>query len=312
MTGSMIARETCPFCEGSAARSLYAIAYDAPAMQAYLEGFYASGEGVDHAVLDGCSYEVMECPDCAGIYQRHVPGEALMLELYDRWIDPAAPLKRKAGNPLSYYAATSGEIMQLLSLFGRPPGQLKVLDFGSGWNEWALAARGLGCEVTICELSATRIAHARAHGLPVIDYADIPGAAFDLINTEQVLEHVPDPLAIMRHLLSGLADGGMLKVSVPDCDNFKQRLARADWTAPKGAKLSLNPLAPLEHLNLFRPETLARMARLTGATMRKVPLFTQLRNATHWHGASRIARNLVMPFYRNFANRKNYFLFSRG
>ncbi|MCB2067836.1 MAG: class I SAM-dependent methyltransferase [Erythrobacter sp.] len=308
----MIPRDKCPFCEGTSARQLYEIAYDAPEMRAYLESFYASGEGVDHAVLAGCSYQVMECPACAGLYQHHVPGDALMLELYDKWIDPAAPLKRKAGNPLSYYASASAEIMQLLSLLGKPPGQVKVLDFGSGWNEWALAARGLGCEVTVCELSETRLAHARAHGLPVIDYAAIAGAGFDLINTEQVLEHVPDPLVIVRHLLGGLAQGGMLKISVPDCDDFKQRLKRADWTAPKGSKHSLNPLAPLEHLNLFRPETLATMARLAGARTRKVPVATQLRNATHWHGASRIARNLVMPFWRNFANRKNYTLLSRG
>ena len=309
---AMVPRHSCPFCEGTSAQKLYEIAYDAPEMRAYLESFYATGKGVDHSVLDGCSYAVMECPDCSGLYQHQVPGDALMLKLYDEWIDPEAPLKRKASNPLSYYASASAEIMQLLSMFGRPPGQVKVLDFGSGWNEWALAAQGLGCDVTVCELSETRIAHARAHGLPVIDYADIPGAGFDLVNTEQVLEHVPDPLVIMRHLLTGLADGGMLKVSVPDCDNFKERLKHADWTAPKGSKMSLNPLAPLEHLNLFRPETLEKMAKLSGAKTRKVPVTTQLRNSTHWHGASRIARNLVMPFYRNLAGRKNYALLTRA
>lgn len=308
----MIPRKACPFCEGTTSHRLYAIAYDAPEMRAYLEGFYASGRGVDHGVLDGCSYEVMECPDCSGIYQYQVPGDALMLKLYDEWIDPEAPLKRKANNPLSYYASASAEIMQLLTLIGKRPGQVKVLDFGSGWNEWALAAKGLGCEVTICELSETRIAHARANGLPVTSYASIPDAGFDLINTEQVLEHVPDPLVIMRHLLGGLATSGMLKVSVPDCDNFKHRLRRADWTAPKGSKMSLNPLAPLEHLNLFRPETLAKMAALSGAKTRRVPVTTQLRNTTHWHGTSRIVRNLVMPFYRNLAGKKNYALLQRA
>lgn len=307
----LIEREQCPFCAGAPGAVLYSIPYADAALHSYLEGFYNDGEGVEHALLDGGSYTVVECSKCEGLYQHEIPDDGLMIRLYDHWINPEAALRRRISNPLDYYASHNAEIMQLLAMLDKPPGQVRVLDFGAGWSEWALAAKGLGCQVEVAELARSRIAHAQSNGLKVVAYEEIESADYDLINAEQVLEHVAEPLVIMRHLLSGLAPHGILKVNVPDAPNMKQRLARADWSAPKGSRWSLNPLAPLEHINLFVPKTGSVMARLSGATVRKVPLALQLQCATYWRGGSRIFRNLAMPLYRNLFDRRNYFIFER-
>lgn len=75
----------------------------------------------------------------------------------------------------------------------------------------------------------------------------------------------------MRYLKQGLRPKGLLKISVPTAHNIKRRLARMDWKAPKGTRLSLNLVAPPEHINFFRRKSLLLMAEAAGMEEVTIP-----------------------------------------
>jgi SAM-dependent methyltransferase len=128
----------------------------------------------------------------------------------------------------------------------------------------------MGCEVYGHENSPLRIAHAEQRGIRVLSWNDLPDHCIDFINSEQVFEHLADPLGALKHLTSALAPGGILKISVPDGADIKRRLAIGDWSAGEGSPTSLLSITPLQHVNCFSRRSLLELARRAG--LAPVPL----------------------------------------
>ncbi len=95
---------------------------------------------------------------------------------------------------------------------------LRVLDLGAGMGGFAVAAALAGARVTACEYNPAycRIIRLRAAryrlSLPIINAAGealpLPNAAFDLVVAWDVIEHVKDPVAVLRELARVLRPGG--------------------------------------------------------------------------------------------------------
>jgi 2-polyprenyl-3-methyl-5-hydroxy-6-metoxy-1,4-benzoquinol methylase len=136
-----------------------------------------------------------------------------------------------------------------------------------GWGRWCEIAQSFGCRAHGTEFNKICIERASHKGITVVDYADIPKYKYDFINTEQVFEHLPNPLETLLHLKKGLAPDGLLKISVPDGQGIKRRLKTWNWKAPKHSSESLNPVAPLEHLNCFNHDVLAAFALTAGLSI---------------------------------------------
>lgn len=259
----LVQRTGCPVCEAplSATTEIYHLSYASSAMRTYLSAFYGpQGTPEPERVADEM-FTLRRCKRCSLIFQMAVPSETFSNDLYETWIDPdrAFALDRRARNA-DYYATMARELATfLVHLKERRP--LKVFDFGMGWGEWCLMARAFGCDVFGAELSQARRDHARQHGIEVIDIGDLPTRYFDLIHTEQVFEHLVNPLPILKQLCDALSPGGLLKISVPDGSGIEQRLTTADWLAPKETPASLNPVAPLEHVNCFNHSSLVQLGR---------------------------------------------------
>ncbi|MEZ4663629.1 MAG: class I SAM-dependent methyltransferase [Caldilineaceae bacterium] len=185
------------------------------------------------------------------------------------------------------------------------------MDFGMGWGKWALMAKAFGCKSYGAELSAERIAYAESNGISVLQWDEMPNQDFDFINTEQVFEHIPEPLPTLKHLASALKPTGLIKISVPTANNISGRLRRMDWDTPKKAKLSLNPVAPLEHINFYRRSSLVKMAEKAGLEEVQIPLRYQYQYATNWSNPKQIAKNIWRPIYRNILHRQNYVFFRK-
>ncbi|WP_322512237.1 class I SAM-dependent methyltransferase [Chloroflexus sp.] len=94
----------------------------------------------------------------------------------------------------------------------------QVLDLGAGMGGFAVAAALAGARVTACEYNPAycRIIRLRAARydlrLPIINAAGeglpLPSAAFDLVVAWDVLEHVQDPVAVLREIARVLRPGG--------------------------------------------------------------------------------------------------------
>lgn len=300
-------RDECPACASSNFRKIYETPYNEPPLTNYLVDFYSPQGGVEFEYLDGVSFVLCECTVCRTVFQRHIPNDALMSRLYENWIDHHKVCEQHGEQgSLDYYARHAQEIMQVISHFKRLPSTLHFFDYGMGLGKWALMAKAFGCESYGSELSRECKELAASSGIKVVEWDEIPRHRFDFINTEQVFEHIPRPLETLRHLRAALKAGGILKISVPPGNDIDRRLRKMNWKSPKGSRHSLNPVAPLEHINCFRRSSISRMAQEAQMEEVEIPMIHQYRYTIGWAGAKEIAKNALRPLARNLSDRENY------
>lgn len=265
-------RHSCPCCGGKGEAILYEKEFCESPIRDYLEAFYGPQGGVELEFLENAAFTLVDCPTCGLIYQKHVANDALMVKLYEQWIHPVKVFELIDGrHDATYFLSLNAQIANAISYLQVIPADLECLDFGMGWGHWCRAMRGFGCNVTGTELSESRISYARKEGLNIIDFDDIGDHKFDLINSEQVLEHIPDPFETLLYLRKSLKPGGLIRIGVPDGWDVRARLAVGDWLAPKDSPNSLNAVAPLEHINCFNYDVVVRLATRAGLEERFVP-----------------------------------------
>lgn len=152
-----------------------------------------------------------------------------------------------------------------LALVQRHASGRRLLDVGTGDGRFLATAQAAGFEVVGTEVSESGAAYARQRGFEVhlgqVTELDLPNDNFDLVTIWHVLEHVPDPGAVLRKEHALLRPGGILAVAVPNEENFfvRQRFGKA----------KASPFAPLQfggeiHLSYFRPATLRSAIRAAG------------------------------------------------
>jgi 2-polyprenyl-6-hydroxyphenyl methylase / 3-demethylubiquinone-9 3-methyltransferase len=150
----------------------------------------------------------------------------------------------------------------------------RVVDVGCGGGLLAEALAARGAAVTAIDLSPAMIATARLHaaesGLS-IDYRLMDAAAlaqqsahrFDVVCCLEMLEHVPDPAAMVGILSDLLTPTGTVFVSTIN------RNAKAFISAIVGAEymLRLLPRGTHEYSRFIRPAELATWARASGLSL---------------------------------------------
>lgn len=310
-------RPGCPVCAGTDTTIVYDQPYTENAIRTYLTNYYdLEQRNFDYdAVFAGHNFTLKLCTACKAITQHLAPDDELSMMVYSDWIDEGdGEEKRLKRYPFSEYTHHIQEAMIITAFLlrytgKRSPRDLRVFDFGLGWSRWAMAMKACGCEVAGTDLSPPRIEHARANGITVLDYADIPHQAFDFINTEQVFEHLPAPRETARHLVQGLSPQGVLKISVPYTRWLEGRTLLIDWSATRYATRSPMPVAPLEHLNYFQRPSLNVLAAQVELHEVRYSALTELNYAFDWSGPRQMAKNLLRPLGRKWW--RNYYLFSR-
>lgn len=272
MNEFFVNRRECPCCGAESCSELYRCAYSADPIREYLISFYSSQGGVEFEYLQEQDYILVECANCGLTYQSEIPNDFLMKKLYEEWIDPQKSFDlNERSRGIEYFDRLSSEIVQIVRYLGRPPMELKMLDYSMGWGHWCRIARSFGCAVHGTEFSRPRIDYAAGMGVTVIDYTEIATHQYDFINTEQVFEHLPDVRTTLMHLKESLSPGGLLKISVPNGWDIMKRLDANDWRAPKSSPNSLNPVAPLEHINCFNHSALLTLATDVGLEPAAMP-----------------------------------------
>lgn len=271
----MLLRKTCPSCSLDNFQSLYSCAY--ADLKDYITNSYTGV--VDYKPLENETFCVNKCLNCGLIYQQYIPDDELLGELYDKWIDPVRAKKRHFSNvDLQHRLNLCRDVSTLVNYFNRSPSDIKVFDFGMGWGQWCSMAHALGCDSYGGELSKERIDYAISHGIKVVEWDDIPGMKFDFINTEQVFEHLTQPLEVFAHLKKGLNSGGLIRISVPNGRNIEKHIKKIDWSKLDKNAGMFNPIYPLEHVNCFTHESLVNLADQVGLEQLFIPMRTKLRN----------------------------------
>lgn len=286
-------RDVCPACGSRNVKQVYSSPLGEPPVSDYLRDFYAPQGGVEFDYLKGADFILDECLGCGLIYQRLVPNGQLSKLLYEKWIDPSKAFQLyHLTKGIDYYAELAGEIAMIIRYFGPNPDELSLFDFGMGWGDWCKMAQAYGCDAHGAELCRSQIEYAKRFGVCTIDYEDIPRYEFDFINTEQVFEHISNPLQTLTYLSRALKPDGIVKISVPNGWDIKRRLRTMDWTAPKDSYNSLNLVSPLEHLNCFDHHSLVNMAGIAGL------LLVDMRSTVKKRLLDWTLKEILRPYYR--------------
>ncbi|RVU15963.1 class I SAM-dependent methyltransferase [Methylobacterium oryzihabitans] len=268
-----VERPCCPVCASTRTATLFSAPYDAPAVRRHVESHYRHQGRVDHDLLRGVDYTVQDCADCGLIYQRMAPAGAMMAAIYDGFIDPVR-LRRYEVSRLTVenFRDVARRLAGLLAVIGREPKDVSLLDYGFGYGRWARVAVGMGMRVYATEISPEKIAFARSIGVTILAEEALGDHRFDIVHTEQVFEHLPDPAGTFDRLAACVAPGGALKIAVPRQGRIRSLLRRhglIDWSPfefgfrPRRYS-DYNCILPLEHLNAFGRRAVEALAARAG------------------------------------------------
>jgi SAM-dependent methyltransferase len=190
--------------------------------------------------------------------------------VYSRLVD--AHVRSKLGYPATAGAGTrilaalmalvhpggEAELGRLALNLTRPEGQPLLLEIGCGSGELLSYLRDLGWRVEGVEVDPKAVETARSRGLEVrsgaLDEQSYPTGYADVICLVHVIEHVHDPVALLRECRRVLKADGRLVLATPNSGSLGHRWFKSSWYS----------LDPPRHLVLFDPATIRRLLSRSG------------------------------------------------
>jgi SAM-dependent methyltransferase len=151
----------------------------------------------------------------------------------------------------------------------------RILDIGCGDGKflWALDARRWKATGVDTLPETLSLVQPRMPSLRLIEGDIYSGlleeASFDVLTFWHVLEHLPNPAAILRRTRALLRPGGWLFISLPRFDSMQARIFRKHWYAFDDVP---------RHLYHFSRPSLDRLLREAGFILRDHLLFSPLVN----------------------------------
>ncbi len=161
----------------------------------------------------------------------------------------------------------------------------KFLELGSGSGDMLNQFKQLGFDVEGLDLDPKAVQNAKQKGLKVYQ-GDIFAKRFeedtyDIIFSSHFIEHVPDPINVMKESLRILKKGGAFMAITPNTSSFLHRLLKWRWLG----------LDPPRHLHMFNPEQLEKIAfdigfkevKLKSGNYSASTMFYYSLNANYYH-----------------------------
>lgn len=156
-------------------------------------------------------------------------------------------------------------------------GELLDIGAGSGWLVEHM--NSLGWDAHGLDPDPVAVRNARVRGLKFhegsIFEQGFPDATFDAVTLCHSIEHVADPLAVVRECLRIIRPGGRLVMATPNTDSLGHRIFGGSWF----------PLDSPRHLHLFNQRSMASLIAKADACRFRV--FSTYRDANGVFVASR-------------------------
>ncbi|MEM3484676.1 MAG: class I SAM-dependent methyltransferase [Candidatus Methanomethyliaceae archaeon] len=179
----------------------------------------------------------------------------------------------------------------------------KVVDIGCGNGQFLAQMRRLGWQVLGIEPDKKAASVARdMFKIPVIvstlEDANLPEGCCDVVTIHHVIEHVADPIGLLKEVHRILKPQGKVVVITPNVSSSGHKLFRSSWRG----------LEPPRHLYLFTGKTLQFCAEKAGFSVDI--LRTSAGNARYFWAVSRLIRRAVKT--NEVADNPHFFLLLEG
>jgi len=250
---NLICNNKCPICKSNSLFEICCLSDDNYSNFVNYSDEYYSGLLVQW--LNTLKPVLNRCKNCNHFFYKNVPCEQMLSNMYNSLI-------RKPGMPAPDREPSLSMISvmrKMKNLFTKSKPCL--LDYGSGYGRWSVAAHFVGFEVYSYEPNSSRVRKCND-----INYTssinEIQNINFDFIWLEQVLEHVVSPLNILKEIKSLMNPDTILSLSVPNLDKFifKQNL----WKKWPYDNKSSHIMAPYQHLHGFSSKSLSKLLKKVG------------------------------------------------
>ena len=259
--------EQCPACGGRARTTV--VRADRERRERFVAYSQLKYGGIMDRWLDDIDLTIVRCVTCGHHWYSQQPDPNQLLAMYNasRSFFGDVPLSREPTDEMRRQ-------MQSLRRFCPATARPFLLDYGSGYGRWARAACSEGFEVYAYEPSAARGRESDAPFTVVHRIEELAPRKFDIVNLEQVLEHVPDPLQVLLEIKRLCEPHAIVRITVPNLLRCHEgRSIWQDW--PFNGK-RVHTMAPFEHLHGFTPLSLQRV--VTRAGLRPLPPMATLRS----------------------------------
>lgn len=145
------------------------------------------------------------------------------------------------------------------------PGRGRLLDVGCGIGAFVGLARARGWDARGVDISPFAVRWARDRLGDVVDEGTLesvgyPAESFDVVTLWDSIEHVADPLALLREVQRILAPGGSLLLNTPNEAGLLRLIALICYRATGGRfRYPAQKLYHVYHLYSFTPATLSHV-----------------------------------------------------
>ena len=218
-------------------------------------------------------YKVVDCNVCKFIHIFPIPSDKELFSLYNNDYYQKTKPDYIQGNEkeMNYLNNTFDEKLGTVEKFLSSKSK-RILDIGSGPGFFLRRAKRRGWNVLGIEPSSIASNYAKKYNIPTIQkffhQVNIKQIGkFDVIHIFDVLEHVNDPISMLKKSYSLLKRGGMIVVEVPNDFNPLQKVVqkvlgkKEYWiTLSSDSKNSGN----IDHINYFDFSTISDVLTRTG------------------------------------------------
>lgn len=198
-------------------------------------------------------YQYFKCTSCGLVttypYPDHLEIEAHYAKKFDN--GNYSLLRTFSKEYLLVYNKFAEIIEQKLKFSQKEVGGIKILDIGCFTGDFLEILNEKGADVYGLELQdrAVEIANMKLPGRVYkadVMSNDFPALEFDVVSLFGLIEHVVDPIKLLKRSSELLKKDGLIILQTPDSNSFMAKIMGKYWP----------PYAPIEHIHLFTRKSL--------------------------------------------------------
>ena len=184
----------------------------------------------------------------------------------DKW-DTADGTNPASGAIRRHAKVSRRRLTAVHQLFGRTPSLMRLLDVGCSSGALLRVARQMGFDAEGVEPAARAAETARQHGLKVhhglLHEQHFAAGYFHAITMFELIEHLPDPLAMLHECSRILCRGGVLAINTPNAASWTAKIMGARWENFDVGKTG-------GHISFFSPRSIRLAAQRGGMVVERI------------------------------------------